>query len=751
MRLSYRYTPTALVLLATLAGAPPAPAQQRDTLQNVPVEALVVTAKRYPALRAELPQRVDVVSRADIERTPALELADVLKKNAAVDVIQYPTLLSGIGIRGFRPEFSGINKRVLLLIDGRPAGASNLSTIDLNSLERIEVLKGPASSLYGSSAMGGAINLVTRRSAGPLGGSASASYGSWQTGEIAARLGGSLGARWDTDVAFGRFRRGADFRAGEGNVLRGLVGSEQAVKLFGDTLRQPVAERGDGEVRPNTQYGYGSGSARLGVRLGAGVRADARGEIFFADDVQTPGDIFVESDLGGRKNLGRRTGELALAAGWGAYAPLLRVFAAEEEQEFLDTAVEAPFVNFTGENRTRGMQLQNVAQWGGHTLTGGVDLTAASASSRRFAEGGVQIGTFSPDSEIRSTAAFAEAKLGGPGDRLSATLGGRLDRVELELRPTPFRPDVVAAEERFTVFNPSAGLQYALGGGVRVHGTAGRAFVAPDAFTRAGLSQSVSAAGVATITVGNVALSPERSRAYDLGVGFNRPALGLDADVTLFRTRVEDRITRVRAAFPVAGRPRTADGNAVGSVTTYVNATEAEMEGAEARLGYDLGTVFMGGTRSLRLFANATRIWTAREIATSATVDAARFAGRTDFRAEEVTGAFVFGAPVPAPIRNVADLAVGGGVEWDDLRRWSVRLSGRYVGERIDTDFTDFANVSDVEYPPFMTLDWVAGVRFNDRFRVELLVDNLTDENYYEKRGFNLPGRTLRMKLSAGL
>ena len=74
----------------------------------------------------------------------------ILKKNSSIDVIDYPGVLSGIGIRGFRPEFSGITKHSLILIDGRPAGATNLATILKDNVERIEVLKGPASALYGA-------------------------------------------------------------------------------------------------------------------------------------------------------------------------------------------------------------------------------------------------------------------------------------------------------------------------------------------------------------------------------------------------------------------------------------------------------------------------------------------------------------------------------------------------------------------------------------------------------------------------
>jgi len=58
-------------------------------------------------------------------------------------------------MRGFKSEFSGITKHSLLLIDGPPAATKNLSTFTLGNIGRIEVLKGPASSLYGAKAMGG--------------------------------------------------------------------------------------------------------------------------------------------------------------------------------------------------------------------------------------------------------------------------------------------------------------------------------------------------------------------------------------------------------------------------------------------------------------------------------------------------------------------------------------------------------------------------------------------------------------------
>ena len=67
-------------------------------------ETVVVTARRAETRLAETPQKIEIVDAIDIERSVAADLTDVLKKNAGVDVVQYSGVLSGIGIRGFRPQ-----------------------------------------------------------------------------------------------------------------------------------------------------------------------------------------------------------------------------------------------------------------------------------------------------------------------------------------------------------------------------------------------------------------------------------------------------------------------------------------------------------------------------------------------------------------------------------------------------------------------------------------------------------------------
>jgi hypothetical protein len=67
-------------------------------------------------------------------------VTDVLRRTLALTSCKYSGLLSGIGIRGFGPQFSGINKRALLLIDGRPSGITNSSTLLLDNVDHIEVV-----------------------------------------------------------------------------------------------------------------------------------------------------------------------------------------------------------------------------------------------------------------------------------------------------------------------------------------------------------------------------------------------------------------------------------------------------------------------------------------------------------------------------------------------------------------------------------------------------------------------------------
>ena len=221
-------------------------------------ESVVVTGRRVETRLSETPQKIEVIDATDIERSVAADLTDVLKKNSGVDVVQYTGALSGVGLRGFRPQISGINKRSLLLIDGRPSGVTNVATLLLDNVERIEVLKGAASAVYGSSAMGGVINVITRQSRGKVGGNVRIGPGSFGATECAGRVGGRASPNVDFDATANVFDQRDDIRMG------------------------------NGVTRPATSYKTYDGGGRLGVTLHGGWRLDGRTDFYRGRDISTP-------------------------------------------------------------------------------------------------------------------------------------------------------------------------------------------------------------------------------------------------------------------------------------------------------------------------------------------------------------------------------------------------------------------------------------------------------------------------------
>jgi vitamin B12 transporter len=736
------------LVLAAWAAAPLAAQDRtrRDTVAQ-PLPAVRTTTTRYESDARDQARRIQVITRDQIDRTPALEVVDVLKKRATVDVIQFPGQLSGIGIRGFRPQFSGIAQRSLILIDGRPSGATNLSLLDLGAIERIEVIKGPAASLYGSNAMGGVVNLITRQRTGTRGGTVALQGGSFGTSELLAQAGGRLGAGFDADLSLRRLDQRDNFRIGAGNSFRGLLDSDRALKSYpaGNRPSRFVADTiGDGRERRFTSQNATGGTLRIGRTLGSNWRIDLSGEGYRGDDIPNPGDIF--QPFPGRQDIERLGSTVDLRGTIGRFTPRLRLYRADERADSYNRPDSTRFVSFVSATRTDGAQLQTAVALGAHTLVIGSDLSRVRASSERFTAAEVRTSPFSPDAEIRSNALFAEGQLRLLGDRITATAGGRLDQITLDLRATPFRPDVTAGTSDFSTFNPSIGMRARVAGGLAVHTSAGRAFVAPDPFGRAGRSIQGPTTGV-NVTIGNPTLAPERSTTIDAGLSYLSASGAFDGDLTYFATDVADRSVTARATFTGASRPRLTDGSLVNRVDTRVNAGEATIRGLELSLRYDLLRA-LGKRQALTLFTNGTRIFRAREAAPSVVLDGSRFANLANFDPAAVFGAAQPGAVTTSRIRNVADLTLSSGLEYDDRSRWSFSLLGRYVGRRLDTDFSDFSDISDIEYPRYGTVDATAGLRLTARLTAQLSVANATDENIYEVRGYSLAGRTVAVRLT---
>ena len=127
---------------------------------------VVVTASRYGQDPLDAPSSVTVLTADDIRASGATNIPDLLRQVVGVDVMQLSAAQPDVSIRGFNRELSN---KVLVLVDGRSVYLDLLGTVlwgtlpvSLDEIERIEIIRGPGSAIYGANAVTGVINIITR-------------------------------------------------------------------------------------------------------------------------------------------------------------------------------------------------------------------------------------------------------------------------------------------------------------------------------------------------------------------------------------------------------------------------------------------------------------------------------------------------------------------------------------------------------------------------------------------------------------
>jgi vitamin B12 transporter len=152
----------AIYASVTYSQAEPAP-QPNDKDKAEAIEEVVISATRSEIERWKTAVSLTSIPRTQIERQQIYSLSDALRTVPGLTLADqgYPGSLAGVFIRGTKTQNSA------LLIDGRPipgnlAGGFNVENVQLDNIERVEVLRGPAASLYGGRTLGGVMNLISR-------------------------------------------------------------------------------------------------------------------------------------------------------------------------------------------------------------------------------------------------------------------------------------------------------------------------------------------------------------------------------------------------------------------------------------------------------------------------------------------------------------------------------------------------------------------------------------------------------------
>ncbi|MCB2148447.1 MAG: TonB-dependent receptor [Deltaproteobacteria bacterium] len=456
------------------------------------METVVVTAGRVAEKQKTLTNNVTVIDNEAIARSAAQDLGELLAEHGFA-VRQYPGSLASVGIRGFRTDTTGndLTSKVLILLDGRRAGTGNVAKIMTKNVQRVEIIRGPASVQYGSAAVGGIVNVITRQGSGNPTAFVEGTFGSWRYEE------GSLGGQGETN--------GLDFSA---------AGTRSSMEDY---------QTANGETYRNSGYDE---KENLSLNVGYSFNTNHRlGLIYTNFSVDEAGSPYYlsQNDLDSYLDKSNYSLDAIYTGGTvdDGLSWKLRYFTGKDKDKYTN-----PLYSYFSEDITdrKGAQAQMTAEFGIATITGGADWVNYAIESTNAPE----------RSTYDNPAGFLLAKARLLDERLIISAGGRYDSYAVEVK------EGQGHKESDEHFSPNMGLVYLITEQLKVRANFGQAFVMPGAVQLAGdFIDPYSGAQ----TLGNPNLSPENSTTWEGGIDF--AGRGLFAGLTYFYTDFEDKIEMV--------------------------------------------------------------------------------------------------------------------------------------------------------------------------------------------------------------
>ncbi len=536
-----------------------------DSGTQTQLEELVVTATRLPTPAKELPVPVQVISRKEIEQSRADDLSELLTEFLPEHFQKYPGALSSVSIRGFRSDTTGLDIKghVLVLIDGHSAGTGNIAVIPLENVERIEIVRGPGSVVYGSAAMGGVVNVITRKGKGAPSVNAGAEYGSW------------------------------DYTKGRAGFSGSFFDNRIGLSLTGRTIMQSSYDTGGGVKVPNTGYNDEAYSASLYATPSPDHTFFAVGNYFRAWDVGTPNPDYLPADTIDSKDILRGYGSIdydGASPEWGMnwHLSYFNVF---DQGRWNYPAATYGYLSATTESKTQGIQSQfSLPTFSFGRLLLGFDWSGIEVDSFTNPTGY----PWTPDSQYDNYGFLAEEKINW--DKFTFLAGVRYDIFQEDILPTEGL-EVLPRTEQFGHVSWRTGLTYAFLDWLTGRAAVGTAFSVPSADELAGRYES----GTWMKIIGNPDLKPESGTTYEAGLDVDYA--GLTGGLGFFYTDYSDKIT--------GGFPACVDGDC--NWTTYRNVSGEILSAIEASLSYRKSLTLHDTVVGIRPYLNFT-YYTQREL-----------------------------------------------------------------------------------------------------------------------------------------
>jgi len=512
-RLTLAASPLALLINLAL------PAQAEEA-SAVVLDEVTVTARGRAASLSETPGGVGVVATDDIEASA--------RKDSVADVL---ATIPGVAVSGDSPWGRDISIRglsgtsVVILIDGKRINTATdlnarLGLINPMDVERVEVLKGPISALYGSGSTGGVVNVITRK------GSFTGTEGFHGRQAITATTNGAgadgMSSVWYNSKDFWLLGSGA-FRAHE-----------------------DVTGGGDTDV---ANSGYKDAQFRLagGVKLADDVTLELSALRSQAWDVGIPGGP-TTLPTNGKVVYPRTTNTLFGAdATWDVNGDTLKdiqanVYYNRIERRVSVTNAPAPIRELrpAADHETVGGGLRSNLEIGSHSIVGGFDAWSWEISSTRqriLNSGVISVDQPTPRARQTSVGVYAEDTVKLSPD-WTLNLGGRVDQVFTHNDAMRTAPFYAAGDHTDTGWNGHVGATWNMGGGWSQSLLAGSSYRAADILER---FKYISLAGGVTLW-GTPDLKPETTLFAEWGLSY--ASSDLSGGLRVFGNKIYDYITQ---------------------------------------------------------------------------------------------------------------------------------------------------------------------------------------------------------------
>jgi len=643
---------------------------------------VVVTASRMEEALEKVPARVEVITRDQIEQMPGFKIDEILRHVSGVNssrtgISQMRTV---IGLRGLGSFEQG---RTLILIDGVPvnktdSGSVNWHSFNPDDIERIEIFKGPGSSVYGGNAMGGVINLITRKPVDTFSGQITAEVATHDTYGGRAFVSGRTGEE-----------KGFYYR------VSGLYRDSDGFESASDDYR--ASKGGEHEIIPSSLEEW-SVSPKIGydfnelnsVELEYSHYYDDRGEGVKGDD---------RKDGEHRHFTNSRVG-LGYKGGNGDKRWKANLFYQLEEYYKLYDRIGKADTDVDSDREDYGLLLHFstpfLADW--NTLGIGADLKQGGVEAQDIDDNG--IGFLKNEGNMRFYSLYLQDEMELANKRLRLSLGVRYDYVKYENGKMEANPghlfynyiqDNSINDEKWDAVSPRIAARYFFTDAFSAYASYGRGFRAPelDDMCRTGW-QYVGP------KIANPNLEPETIDTFEVGSDW-QAGNDLKLAASAFYSIGKDFLYYVDTGIPVAEGGYWATRN----YQKKQNVGEVEILGFELDLRYNF-------TKDVSFYANYT--YTETDIKD---YDKPDLSGDVDLEGLE--------------LRNSPKNIVNAGVQC--LNSWinaNVNLLWK------DKQYTDDANTENESADDYVLVDVKFWRDIDKHFTASLAVENLFNNEHTE-------------------